>query len=542
MTPSVVPPSAPSVVLSAEGDAAERDATARDSTASGVEDSESEDSQAGANTPAQKSTLTVAGTKKLFSPERLEWVPGWGQAVGAAGYVFRPSTLEALQGVVDLAEEKDVPLTLRGAGCSYGDAAFGPEGVVVDLSRLKRILSWDPDTGVLEAEPGVTIRDIWRYTLGDGWWPAVVPGTMFPTLGGCLAMNVHGKNNWARGTVGDHCLDLDLMLPSGSVQTLSRQQSPELFHAAIGSFGQLGLMTRIRWQLKKVNSGLVEVEAVPAKNLVEMLTLLDEAKDRYEYCVGWIDAFKGGRGLGRGQLHFARYLQEGEDSDPQQTLRLEAQDLPETFLGIVPKSILWRLMKPTLNRLGMRLTNAAKYASAATLDRGSIYRQSLAGYQFLLDYVPGWKKAYLPGGLIQFQSFVPREAAEGVFRGQLELCRLRRMPSFLAVLKRHRADPFLLTHAVDGFSLALDFPVTSRNRPRLWALVREMAELAVAAGGRFYPAKDAAIPSDLYRQSFAGGELERFAEIKDRLDPHCRLTSALTQRLLPDGFLEKATS
>ncbi len=486
-----------------------------------------------------KSLVAKAGEAALaapavaaLSPQRLEWLPGWGEAVGAAGYVFRPATLGSLSQVMEMAGARELPVTLRGAGCSYGDAALGAEAVILDMSRMRRILDWNPDTGVIEVEPGVTIRDIWRFALGDGWWPPVVPGTMEPTLGGCLAMNVHGKNNWARGTVGDHCLDLDLMLPSGKVVTLSRDQDAEAFHGVIGSFGQLGVITRIRWQLKRVQSGLVRVKAVSARNLGEILELLDGAKDRYEYCVGWLDAFKGGRSLGRGQLHFARHLRSQDDPNPMQTLRLEAQDLPDTFFGMVPKSVLWRFLKPFTNRPGMRLVSAAKYRAAATVGRDAVFQQSLAGFQFLLDYVPGWKRAYLPGGLIQFQSFVPLEAAEEAFRQQLETCRRRRLPSFLAVLKRHRPDPFLLTHAVDGFSLALDFPVTAGNRQRLWAQVREMAEIAVAAGGRFYPAKDAAVPADLYQQSFTGGELERFADLKERLDPQGRLTSALAQRLL----------
>lgn len=465
-------------------------------------------------------------------PDRLEWVSGWGRAVGAAGYVFRPSTVAGVREALALAAERSLPVALRGAGRSYGDAAFYPEGVVLDLGRMRRVLAWDPEAGIVDVEPGVTLGGLWSYTLGDGWWPAVVSGTMHTTLGGCLAMNVHGKNNWARGTVGDHCLELDLLLPSGELRAVSRESDPELFHGVIGSFGQLGVITRARWRLKRVHSGLVEVTAVPARDLDEMLRLADEAKDRYEYVVGWIDAFAGGRALGRGQLHFARHLEPGEDPHPARTLRAEAQGLPDVFFGVLPKALMWRFMKPLTNRLGMRWINRAKYALSATLGANQLYRQSLAAYSFLLDYVPDWELAYPAGGLIQHQSFVPFAHAPRVFRRQLEICRRRGMPSFLAVLKRHRPDPFLLTHAVDGFSLALDFPASRRDRAALRALVREISEPVVEAGGRFYPAKDAALPPDLFRSTFRHGELERFAALKARADPEGRLRSALAERLL----------
>ena len=129
-------------------------------------------------------------------------------------------------------------------------------------------------------------------------------------------------------------------------------------------------------------------------------------------------------------------------------------------------------------------------------------------------------------------TFVPAASAERVFNTQLELCRKRGMPSYLGVLKRHRPDDFLLTHAVDGFSLAFDFPVIQSRRAELWALVRELAEPVVEAGGRFYAAKDAALPGDLFRATFTDGELEKFLRIKNDTDPERVFRSALADRLL----------
>ena len=453
-------------------------------------------------------------------------------ATGAAGYLFRPRSVQEISDVVETARSTGVPIVARGSGCSYGDAAILPEGVILDFSEMRQLLAWDPASGIVDVEPGVTVKQLWRHTLADGWWPPIVTGTMEPSIGGCLSMNVHGKNNWVRGTVGDHCLELELLTPAGGLQTISRQDDPELFHAVIGGFGQLGLITRARMQLKRVHSGLTETEAVAAPDLGSLLQRLDDAKDDWEYVVGWLDAFPGGKKLGRGLLHFARHLEADEDPDPTTSLDPTKQDLPGTLFGVVPKSMMWRMVKPFTNNLGMRAINLAKYLHGSVLADGAVYRQSLAAFSFLLDYIPNWKKAYLPGGLIQHQSFVPVAHAERVFSQQLEICRRRGMPSYLGVLKRHRRDDFLLTHAVDGFSLALDFPVIEGRRAELWAMIREIAEPVVAAGGRFYAAKDAALPGELYRATFQRGELESFCELKRRVDPDGLLRSALAERLL----------
>ena len=101
--------------------------------------------------------------------------------------------------------------------------------------------------------------------------------------------------------------------------------------------------------------------------------------------------------------------------------------------------------------------------------------------------------------MIQYQSFVPASRAARVFKMQLELARRNGLPALLGVLKRHRADPFLMSPAVDGYSLALEFKVTERNRRRLWALAAEFDALVLEAGGRLYFAKD----STLARASIA---------------------------------------
>ena len=132
-------------------------------------------------------------------------------------YLYRPTTAEGVAAVFSGAAAAGRTVGLRGSGNSYGDAALNDENVVVDLTRMNRILEWDPDTGIIRVEPGVTIRQLWQYAIEDGWWPPVVPGTMFVTLGGAAAMNIHGKNNYRVGPIGDHILQFDLLLPSGEV-------------------------------------------------------------------------------------------------------------------------------------------------------------------------------------------------------------------------------------------------------------------------------------------------------------------------------------
>jgi FAD/FMN-containing dehydrogenase len=449
----------------------------------------------------------------------------------AVAYVFRPSTLDGVREVFELARRSARSVAFRGAGRSYGDAALNSENLVLDLTRLNRILAWNPASGIITVEPGVTIEQLWKYILPDGWWPPVVPGTMFPTIGGCASMNIHGKNNFRVGPIGDHILEFEFLLPTGELKHCSREENSELFHAAIGGFGMLGCFTAITLAMKRVYSGLLDVEAINARSLDAMFEIFEDRLPKSDYLVGWIDAFARGRELGRGVIHQANYLEPGEDPNPAQTLRIEHQELPENIFGIIPKSTLWRFMRPFTNNFGVRLVNAAKFRASALLDRGKPFRQSHAAFAFLLDYVPNWKQAYGPGGLIQYQSFIPREGARDAFAEQLRLAQAAGYPPYLAVFKRHRPDSFLMTHSLDGYSLALDFRITASNRDAIWKLAGRLDDVVLRCGGRFYFAKDSTLEAPSAEQYLGREAVESFMRLKSICDPEGILETNLYRRL-----------
>jgi FAD/FMN-containing dehydrogenase len=159
-------------------------------------------------------------------------------------------------------------------------------------------------------------------------------------------------------------------------------------------------------------------------------------------------------------------------------------------------------------------------------------RQPHAQFNFLLDYVPDWKFFYKPGGLIQYQLFIPKDRARDVFRRTLEICQQARLEPWLVVMKRHRADAFWLSHAVDGYSWALDFSVSDDRREDLWRLTRLLDEMVVESGGRFYFAKDAVVASDAVRRSLGTETLARFFELKRSVDPEMRLHGNLWRRVM----------
>jgi len=456
--------------------------------------------------------------------ETFTTLENFGHSMSAPGYLVRPRSSDEIYEVFQLAKKNGLTVTARGAGRSYNDASLNGGGIVMDLSGLNHILEWDPAAGIVRCEPGVTLEQLWRCVLPDGWWPPVVSGTMFTTLGGCLGANIHGKNNFRMGPIGEHVLEFTAVLPTGAELTCTPEKNSDLFHAMIGGLGMLGIMTSIRMKMKKMYSGLLEVHAYPSHTLAEHLSQLEQGAPEFDYIVGWLDTIS----LGHGQIHAANYLHEGEDPRAAETLQLSYQNLPSRLFGVMPKSMLHYFMTPFMNDLGAWAINTGKYITSL---RRHVFRESHAAFHFLLDYIPLWERSYGRGGLIQYQSFLPKETALQTWTEMLTLARKRGLPAYLGVTKRHRPDAFLLTHAVDGFSAALDFKVTGGNRVRLSEMLQEFDRMVLAGGGRFYFAKNSETTAETARAFYGEDTIARFRKLKERCDPRGLLESDLYRRI-----------
>lgn len=451
----------------------------------------------------------------------------FGHSLKTPSYVFKPHSAEDVHQVFRYARKAGLTVAARGGGRSYNDAALNGGGIILDSSVMNRILKWDKTKGRVVCEPGVTLQQLWQRVLPDGWWPPVVSGTMFTTLGGCLAANIHGKNNFRMGPIGEHVLEFTAMLPSGAKVLCSPSRNADLFHSMIGGFGLLGIFLSITLQMKKMQSGLLEVHAWPTRTLKDQLTSLEEGAPRFDYIVGWLDTVT----IGHGQIHAANYLHSGQDPEPQKTMQLSYQNLPGRLFGVIPKSLLHYFLTPFMTNFGVWGINTAKYMASL---RSHTFRQPHAAFHFLLDYVPFWEQSYGRAGLIQYQSFLPKETALAAWTAMLTLAKSRGLPAYLGVTKRHRPDKFLLTHALDGFSLALDFKVTDSNRSRLSAMLQEFDRIVLNARGRFYFAKNSETTKATAQNFYGKQTLSKFLKLKKRCDPQGILQSDLARRVFAE--------
>lgn len=467
---------------------------------------------------------------------RDEDLTGWGLAQSARCRVACPETVAALAELFAEARETGQTIALRGAGCSYGDAALNSNALVLDTSRLNRVLAWDAESGQITVEPGVTIGQIWRHTLPDGWWPAVVPGTSEVTVGGAAAMQIHGKNNWHAGAFGDTVLAFDLLLPAGETLTCSREQNNDLFAAAFGGMGLLGAFTSLTLQTRRVYSGNVWEVTTAHDSLDALIAALEEATAWATDLVAWIDTSARGSHIGRGLLKMARDLAPDEDAHPELTRTEDYQTRHRPLPARLPKGWLPRLARSLTTPAGIWFSNRGQWISGQGVRHRRSHLSTYVAANFPLDAIPDWRESYRPGGLLQHQSMVPRATASETFREILDRSQRAGLSPSFAVLKKHRPSDAPLSCLLDGYSLALDYPVRRGQGERLRSLLGTLNDLVADAGGRIYFAKDSTLTSEQTQRMYGAEALEHFHTLKRRYDPQGLLTSDLYRRTIAPVF------
>src|SRR3989338_2437752 len=104
----------------------------------------------------------------------------------------------------------------RGLGRSYGDSCLNEGGYLISTKLLNKFRYFNPETGILGCESGVTVDEILKVFVPKGWFLPVTPGTKFVTVGGAIANDVHGKNHHKIGSFGNHVIHFELERSDGS--------------------------------------------------------------------------------------------------------------------------------------------------------------------------------------------------------------------------------------------------------------------------------------------------------------------------------------
>ncbi len=420
-------------------------------------------------------------SSRRFSNPNVKKLSGWGGYPKIISEIKIPKTNKELKEFINIGSA-----IARGNGRSYGDSAISTKNTIC-MSEFNRFLDFNNQTGLLTVEAGVILSDVIKIFLPRGWFPPVTPGTKFVSIGGMVASDVHGKNHLESGTFINYVKWIDLVNSEGETIRCSREQNSEIFFWTFGGMGLTGIIINVAFFLKPVESSWIKQKTLIAKNIKEAIEIFENNLDQ-TYAAAWIDCSSKGNNLGRSLIMVGNHAKIDE-------LNKQLRDKP--FFTKTKKPISIPIYFPSffLNKSTIKIFNYFYYL------RGKISKKyTLVDWDkffYPLDNVLDWNKIYGKKGFIQFQCVIPLPNATNGLSKLLETISQHNSLSFLAVLKRFGKQNSYFSFPMEGYSIALDFPLNKNNLE----LLNELDRITLENEGRFYIAKDSRMKASTFLKS-----------------------------------------
>ena len=407
---------------------------------------------------------------------------GWGRYPVIDGEITTPETLEEL-----LKQIKQGNTIARGNGRSYGDSSISKRNTI-SMKKFNKMIDFNNQTGLLTVEAGVLLSEVINTFLPNGWFPIVTPGTKYVTIGGMVASDVHGKNHYKEGGFGNYIDSLDLINSDSNIVHCSRKVNSELFNWTIGGMGLTGVILRISFYLRHINSSWIIQKNISSRDIDNTIEIFEKYKDKSTYSVAWIDCLSKGKNLGKSVIMLGDHYNNSslKNLTKKNVLKISKKKklkIPYVF----PSFFLNTFIVKAFNYLYYLINSRKKKDFIVNYDQ----------FFYPLDALIDWNKIYGPKGFAQFQCVIPIENAKCGMRELLNSISKSGAVAFLAVLKRFGNENSFFSFPMEGYSLALDFPINKKSLK----LMNQLDEITIKYKGRFYLTKDSRMKKETFQHS-----------------------------------------
>jgi decaprenylphospho-beta-D-ribofuranose 2-oxidase len=396
----------------------------------------------------------------------------------------------------------------RGAGLSYAAGSFRDGGLSVSHASFDRVTGFDEKRAVVEVEAGITLASLYSFLSQRGLYLLVQPGHGRITVGGCIAADVHGKNQAQDGTFIDQVESLVLFHPVHGLMEISREHEPDVFRLTCGGYGLTGHIISARLFAKPIPSNAIHLKATKFDDSRAGLANLKEAAAQADFAYSWHDMASKGEDLGAGYVFRANFVPSNH-LDASSAIDVGTPKLSAAMRGV------WRVS--LLNALTARgLNGVYRYQQRAALRGKNI---SLQDALYPIHRAQTYYRLFGTRGFHEYQVILPLNAMEAY----LEAVKTRVLT--LASAKAFAGTRELLRFTGDGICLALNFP---RNQSSLESMAF-LDERVIALGGVPNIIKDSRLPRTVVDACFPGAD--HFRAALRAFDPKRMFRSELSERL-----------
>jgi glycolate oxidase len=203
----------------------------------------------------------IVGKDSSFDDFEVRWCYAFGGTIFEREWIpdliLLPKTSSQISKILKLANKNKIPVTSRGSGTSLSGGPMSPyKGIILDLSRMSKIINIDIENNLVEVEPGVICDNLNELLKSYGYFFPPDPGSSsVATIGGMVATNAGGIQAFKYGVTKNYVLYLEVIMANGEMLTLGSEvlksvSSYNIKDLFVGSEGTLGIISKIGLRIR----------------------------------------------------------------------------------------------------------------------------------------------------------------------------------------------------------------------------------------------------------------------------------------------------
>jgi len=196
--------------------------------------------------------IAIAGAERCLTGEAVSEDYSHDELTGLRrmpDILVKVETTAEVSSIMKLAGERQIPVVVRGSGTGLVGGAIAVEGgIMLETTRMNRILELDADNSTVTVQPGVLLMDLAEYVSQRGFLYPPDPGEKSATIGGNISTNAGGMRAVKYGVTRDYVRGLTVVTPDGGVMTLGgkvvkNSSGYSIKDLIVGSEGTLAIVT-----------------------------------------------------------------------------------------------------------------------------------------------------------------------------------------------------------------------------------------------------------------------------------------------------------
>lgn len=359
----------------------------------------------------------------------------------------------------------------------------------------------------------MTLGALYSHVIDKKLFLPTQPGHPSITVGGCIAADVHGKNQFLDGTFINQVAEVTLFHPTHGTIVVTPQQEPELFRLTCGGYGLTGNILSAKLKLKSIPSTMAEVSFVPVEDILVLPELLRQSAARADFVFSWHDFAVRGPRFGQGFINEGKFIETDLAIAPH---AVAPQTLSSETRGSLKINLFNQLSISALNTLyGAKARVATKPTKLSLFDAIFPIQNSKELY-FKFFGTPGF---------YEYQTVIPSCNFPYFVKSVQIWLQKNDLPVTLASVKLFTGRQDLLRFTGEGTCIALDFPRGGNSG----AFLAYLDKLMLECKGIPNIIKDSRLPKEVVEAAYP--QFEHFKSMLHQFDPKRLYKSELSDRL-----------